>query len=367
MHVLNLFQSKNKNMIRKNARWIILSLMGLFIGTLLLPFICKQDSGNSNSAASNVVPQKPLPNLDIPKFDPNSAYDFTDKIIAIGPRVVGSPGAQKVRAYIIEQFKKFGAIVTEQPFTANIYDGKKLPAVNIIARTNLQATKRIFLSAHWDSRPFADDDKDISKKKLPVAGADDSGSAIGTLLEIARQLQLKPLADIGVDFILFDAEDYGDASKTNGPFSPEQSYALEHSWGLGAQYWASHLHVPGYAPIYGVNLDMIGARSAHFPKEGQSLKYAPAVVEKIWRVGRYSGYTNYFSEEVGQGITDDHKFVNEIAHLPTVDIVNLNTETTFGEYHHTAHDTMDILDKETMKAVGQTLLSVLHYEQANAF
>ena len=81
--------------------------------------------------------------------------------------------------------------------------------MNIIARTNLKATKRIVLSAHWDSRPFADEDSDPAKKKMPVLGADDSGSAIGTLLEIARQLQLKPLADIGVDFVLFDAEDYG--------------------------------------------------------------------------------------------------------------------------------------------------------------
>ena len=355
-------------MIRKNARWIILTLLGLFGVSLLLPFICKQDNGNfSSTTRTTAVTEKPLPNLDIPKFDPNSAYDFTDKIIAFGPRSVGTPGAQRVRVYIEDEFKKFGATITEQKFKANIYDGKSLDAVNIIARTNLQAGKRILLTAHWDSRPFADEDTDPTKKKLPVAGADDSGSAIGTLLEIARQLQLKPLADIGIDFILFDAEDYGDATKI-GPMTTEQQKASNLTWGLGSQYWSSHLHVPGYAPMYGVNLDMIGARGAHFPKEGVSLKYAPAAVEKIWRVGRSLGYTNYFSEETFAELIDDHRFVNEIAHIPMVDIINLSSEPnhTFGDYHHTAHDTMDILDKKTMEAVGQTLLSVLHYEQANA-
>ena len=198
-------------------------------------------------------------------------------------------------------------------------------------------------------------------------GADDSGSAMGTLLEIARQLQMKPLADIGVDFVLFDAEDYGDAKKSD-QLTAEQQQAALLTWALGSQYWSKNLHVPGYSPMYGVNLDMVGARGAHFPKEGQSVKFAPGVVDKVWRVGRFLGYTNYFSEELGGGITDDHVYVNVNAHFPMADIVNMSNDNPhlFGEYHHTAHDDMNILDKETMKAVGQTLLSVLHYEQANA-
>ena len=351
-------------MIRKNARWIIFAFLALFGLTFMLPIISKMIGGDTNTHA-NFEAQKPLPNLDIPKFDAESAYDFTGKILAIGPRITGTPGAQKVRVYIEEQFKKFGAVIIEQKFKAITYDGKSLDAVNIIARTNLQATKRILLTAHWDSREFADDDPDPKKKKLPVPGADDSGSAIGTLLEICRQLQIKPLSDIGVDFVLFDAEDDGNAK--TGPMTPEQQQSSNLSWALGSQYWAKNLHVAGYAPMYGINLDMIGARGAHFPKEGLSLQYAPAAVDKIWRVGRYLGYTNYFSEDTFAALIDDHKYVNEIAHIPMVDIINLSNDNgkTFGEYHHTAHDDMNILDKETMKAVGQTILSVLHYEQAN--
>ncbi len=354
-------------MIRKNARWIIFAFLALFGVAFIIPFISKMMGGDANQTNNaNTVAQKPLPNLDIPKFDAESAYDFTGKIIAFGPRITGTPTAQQVRIYIEDEFKKFGAGIIEQKFKANTYDGKSLDAVNIIARTNLQATKRILLSAHWDSRQFADEDSDPLKRKLPVPGADDSGSAIGTLLEIARQLQIKPLTDIGVDFVLFDAEDDGEAS--TGPKTKEQQDASNMSWGLGSQYWAKNLHVAGYAPMYGINLDMIGARGAHFPKEGVSLQYAPAAVDKIWRVGRYLGYTNYFSEETFGGLIDDHKYVNEIAHIPMVDIINLSNESgkTFGEYHHTTHDDMSILDKETMKAVGQTVLAVLYYEQANA-
>ena len=354
-------------MIRKNARWIIFAFLAVFGFTFMLPIVSKMMGGDTNSTNnSNSEAQKPLPNLDIPKLNPDSAYEMTAKILALGPRITGTPSAQRVRVYIEDQFKKFGAGIIEQKFKANTYDGKSLDAVNIIARTNLQATKRILLSAHWDSREFADDDPDPKKKKLPVPGADDSGSAIGTLLEIARQLQIKPLSEIGVDFVLFDAEDDGDA--TTGPKTNEQREVSNMSWGLGSQYWSKNLHVAGYAPMYGINLDMIGARGAHFPKEGVSLQYAPAAVDKIWRVGRYLGYTNYFSDETYGALIDDHKYVNEIAHIPMVDIINLSNETgkSFGEYHHTAHDDMSILDKETMKAVGQTVLSVLHYEQANA-
>ncbi len=338
-------------MIRNNMKWIIGILLLIFIGTALSPLVC-----GSDTPSSNTVTEKPLPDITIPKFNPDSAYVYTEKIVSFGTRVTGSTNAVKVRAWIVDQFKKYGADIIEQPFKAKTYDGKTFDAVNIIARTNLNATSRILLSAHWDTRPFAD--QDSIKKKEPILGADDSGSAIGMLLEMARQLQKTPLSKIGVDFILFDAEDYGEADKEN----------KEGTWCLGSQYWAKNLHVAGYTAKYGINLDMAGAKNARFTKEAFSMKFASQTVEKVWRVGRSLGYTQLFVDEASRGpILDDHYFVNTLAKIPTIDIINHPSDSYFGKYWHTHNDNMSVIDKETLRGTGQTLLSVLHYENAGAF
>ena len=313
--------------------------------------------GTDTGDDPSVNDEKPLPALVIPQFNADSAFRFTEKIVSFGPRVTGTPTAARVRVWTIDQLKKYGADVIEQPFKAKTFDGKTLDAVNIIARTNLSATSRIMLTAHWDSRPFAD--QDTVRKKDPILGADDSGSAMGTLLEIVRQLQQAPLSKIGVDIVLYDAEDYGDGSGKEG---------TETTWCLGSQYWARNLHVAGYTAKYGVNLDMMGARNARFTKEQYSVKYAAGAVEKVWRVGRYLGYTQYFVDELSRGpMIDDHLVVNKVAKIPTIDLINHPTDTYFGRYWHTHNDNMSVIDRETLKAVGQTLLSLLHFENAGAF
>jgi glutaminyl-peptide cyclotransferase len=350
-------------MARNYSKWLILGLGILFAGTYIMTLI-PQCSSDKPSAA--VVELKPLPDLAIPKFNSDSAYFFTDKIVGFGPRIVGTEGAMKVQKYIVAQFKRFGADVIEQSFTATTYDDKKHAANNIIARYNPDATNRVVLSAHWDSRPFADRDLDVADKNKPILGADDSGSAVGMLIEMGRQLQATPLANLGVDIVLFDAEDYGDPRevKTN-----EQQVANELTWGLGAQYWSKTPHVAGYKAMYGINLDMAGAKGARFVKEKISMDYAPDVVEKVWRVAREKyGYTQLFSDEKSKdGMTDDHVFVNQIAKIPMIDIINHPVDSYFGKYWHTTDDNMTVIDKDTLRAVGQTLLSVLYYEANGAF
>ncbi|MBL7814926.1 MAG: M28 family peptidase [Saprospiraceae bacterium] len=343
-------------MIRNNLKWIVGILLLAFIGTSLLPLVCSNDP---KATPSVVEVEKSLADIKIaiPKFDSDSAYASTEKIVSFGPRVTGSTGSLKVRGWIVNQLKKYGADVIEQPFKAKTFDGKTLDATNIIARFNPSATKRIMLSAHWDSRPFAD--QDSSKKKEPILGADDSGSAIAMLIEVARQLHQTPLSNLGVDIILFDAEDYGDGSGKEN---------TETTWCLGSQHWAKNPHAVGYTAKYGINLDMAGARGARFTKELFSMKFASTVVEKVWRVGRYLGYTHLFVDESSRGpMIDDHYFVNTIARIPTIDIINHPTDSYFGKYWHTHDDNMTVIDKETLRGTGQTVLSVLHYENAGAF
>ena len=180
-------------MIRKNAKWFVYLIILAFAAPFLMRF-----AGCSDDTTTTGVKEKPLPTLDIPSFSADSAYNFTEKIVGMSPRVVGTEGAKKVKTYLIEQFKKYGADIVEQPFSVKTFDGKTHAATNIIARCNLQATKRVLLSAHWDSRPFADsrEETDATQRNKPILGADDSGSAVAMLLEMARQLQAHPLSNV---------------------------------------------------------------------------------------------------------------------------------------------------------------------------
>jgi glutaminyl-peptide cyclotransferase len=353
-------------MIRKNAKWFVLLILLAFA----VPFFMR---ACADEQPPPPPPVPPLPQVEIPSFNADSAYNFTDKIVGMSPRVVGSEGARKVKAYLIEQFKKYGADVVEQPFDVKTFDGKSHKATNIVARMNLQATKRVLLSAHWDSRPFADskEETDATKRNKPILGADDSGSAVAMLIEMTRQLQAHPLSNVGVDIVLFDAEDYGDTTKQSPlrPLTEAQADAQNKTWALGSQYWSAKPHVAGYKAAYGINLDMAGSQNARFPRETNSQKYAPGVVAKVWRVANYHGFGSYFVNESSSfPMLDDHLYVNEIAKIPMVDIINNPVETqSFGKYWHTHNDNMSIIDKNTLKAVGQTVLSVLHYENAKAF
>ncbi len=348
-------------MIRNNLKWIMLVLMSLFAISVILPLISDMGKGcKADTTTANVEETKPLPDIAIPQFNQDSAYVFTDKIVSFGPRVVGTEGAAKVKKYVISKFKEYGAEVIEQAFVAKTYDGKSHNATNITARYNPQATKRVVLSAHWDTRPFADRDTAAALKNKPILGADDSGSAMGMLLEMARQLQTTPLSNMGVDIVFFDAEDYGNPVEGADP--------EEKSWCLGSQHWASNLPL-NYVVNYGINLDMAGAKNARFTKETISMKYAPQVIEKVWRVGREKyGYVGYFVDAPSTGpLTDDHVPVNKIAKIPMIDLINHPEDTYFGKYWHTHNDNMNVIGKETLKAVGQTVLGVLHFENANAF
>jgi glutaminyl-peptide cyclotransferase len=349
-------------MIRKNAKWFVY----LIILAFAVPFLLRTFDG-CPPPPPPPVEQKPLPNIAIPSFSADSAYAFTEKIVGMSPRIVGTEGAKNVKTYIIAQFKKYGADIVEQPFSVKTFDGKTHAATNIIARCNMQATKRVLLSAHWDSRPFADsrEETDPAHRNKPILGADDSGSAVAMLIEMARQLQATPLNNVGVDIVLFDAEDYGDTTKV---MTQEQADAQTPTWALGSQHWSSTPHIAGYKAAYGINLDMAGAANARFPKDLYSVNHASSAVEKVWRVGRFHGFGNYFLDETANSeITDDHVYVNKLAKIPMIDIINRSENGGFGKYWHTHNDNMSAIDKSTLKAVGQTVLSVLHYENVNAF
>lgn len=305
------------------------------------------------------------PPVKAPAFNADSAYAYTAKQVAFGPRVPNKPAHIACGNYLVAKLKSFGLKVYEQPFKAMTFDGTQINGRNIIAQYQPQAARRIALFAHWDTRPYADEEKDPAKRKLPIDGASDGASAVAVALEIARTLSLQPekmAPNVGVDVILVDAEDWGfDAGTQAGQKNLLQGQG--DGWCLGSQYWAKNKVPAGYKAEYGILFDMVGAKDGHFTREGTSRQNALSVVNKIWNIAAQLGYSDYFLYKDTDSITDDHVYTNQ-AGIPTVDIYDHPAfgDEYFPPYHHTTADNMSIIDRKTMKAVGQTTLQVLYNE-----
>ena len=331
----------------------------LLLGLTLTVASCKEKPKQSETTQA----EQPAI-VSAPPFNADSAYAYIEKQMAFGPRVPNTPAHVRTANYFVDKFKQFGCQVIEQSFVATTWDGKKWNARNIIASINPQATKRIFIASHWDSRPVADSDSVIANKSKPVPGANDGASGVGVMLELARTIQQansKP--EIGIDFICFDVEDLGNSEKATKDFEKESGDIDYVGYGLGSRYWARNLHKPGYSAYYGILLDMVGAKGATFPKEGYSMQVAPSIVNNVWQTASHLGYSQYFVDSPGSQITDDHIAPNTIAKIPTIDIIHMNIQTGgFFPAHHTIADDMRYIDRSTLKAVGQTLLQVLYNE-----
>lgn len=297
----------------------------------------------------STAPEKPV--IHIPDFNSDSAYLYVKEQCDFGPRVPNTKAHDACAEYIISKFRKYTKDVYVQKGTVTTYDGVTLKIQNIIASFNPENKSRILFFAHWDSRPWAD--QDTERTKEPILAADDGGSGVAVLLEMARQFASKN-PTVGVDLACFDAEDWG---KKDGGEESEDSYAL------GTQYWTRTPHIPGYTANYGVLLDMVGAKGAQFRLEGFSKQYAQFVIDNIWQTANRLGYSDYFLYQESGFVTDDHVYVNRMG-IPSVDIIHSNpsTRSGFAPHWHTHRDNMDIIDRNTLKAVGQTLLNVVYSE-----
>jgi hypothetical protein len=295
-----------------------------------------------------------------PAFSADSAYAYCKAQCDFGPRTMNSKAHDECGSWIVAKFKQYGLGVTEQRVTLNGYDGTPLKATNIIASYRPELTERVLLCAHWDTRPWADNDPDSANWRKPVLGANDGASGVAVMLELARLLHsdTTKLA-VGVDFVCFDAEDWG---------VPRWSGVADNgdSWALGAQHWSANPHKQGYKARYGILLDMVGGQGAQFWREGMSMQYAPDIVKKVWAAADVVGFGSYFVNQDGGYVTDDHIPVNEKAKIPTIDIVSYYPDcrqSTFGPTWHTVSDDMEHIDRSTLGAVGQTVVQVLYSEK----
>ena len=291
---------------------------------------------------------------EIPEFNADSAYSYVEKQVAFGPRVPNTAAHEACAIWLAKELARHGAdTVQVQEGRARAFDGTILNMKNVIGTFHPESRDRVLLYAHWDTRPFAD--KDSVRKMEPIDGANDGASGVGVLLEVARQLGKQP-ADIGVDIVFFDAEDYG---------SPEWMPSVENSsltWCLGSQFWAANPHRLGYRARFGILLDMVGAADAVFHQEGTSLRYAPQVVRKLCRRAEALGFGDRFDPGETPPTIDDNYFVSEFAGIPSANIVDYRIRVRpmgYGPFHHTHADNMDIIDRQTLYEVGTTVLSVV--------
>jgi Zn-dependent M28 family amino/carboxypeptidase len=293
-----------------------------------------------------------------PVFSADSAYLYCQQQCDFGPRTMNSKAHDLCEEWIVSKFKAFGMEIATQKADLKGFDGTILKSTNIIASYKSELANRILLCAHWDSRPWADNDPDEANHKTPVLAANDGASGVAVMLEVARQLP--DTLGIGVDFVCFDAEDWG---------VPQWSDAVDdgNSWALGAQYWATNCPKKQAKTYrFGILLDMVGGQGAQFYKEGMSLQYASSVVDKVWRAAQVVGFGSMFPTQTGSRITDDHIPVNRVAKIPTIDIIPYypNCEqSSFGPTWHTVNDDMAHIDKNTLQAVGQTMIQVIFSEK----
>ena len=298
----------------------------------------------------------------VPQFNADSAYQYVAKQTAFGPRVPETSAHAQCAAWLSGKLSEYADTVIVQEFRTRLFNGKGIDGENIVAVFNPEAKKRIVLCSHWDSRPFADHDPDEANRHTPIDGANDGASGVGVLLECARQFKAQPLNEkLGIDIVLFDLEDYG----------PHQEQAMEYYdenvnyWALGSQYWSKYPHVYGYKAYYGILLDMVGGSNPNFQKEYYSQGFAAWVGNKVWRKAQDLGYRSYFSNELGTMISDDHIPMNVVAGIPTIDIIDLQPNSSnecFPEVWHTLNDNIQHIDKETLGMVGDVLLHVIYEE-----
>ena len=323
---------------------------GIQYGILVLLLLCvscvkQQQSSTTNSQHST--------------FSADSAYTYIAQQVAFGARVPGSLAHEQCGDWLVRQLARHGAQVKNQYGVMTNYAGKSQDIRNIVAFFEGDTQTAILLCAHWDCRPWSDEEELYENRFIPVIGANDGASGVGVILEIVRQLDiLKAQGEFvpSVQVVFFDCEDMGTPSHYTGA-------QRDNTWCLGSQLWAKLLTQNSEFKIqYGILLDMVGDPSATFPREYFSVKYAANYVEQVWRTANRLGYGRYFVQQsTYYPITDDHQYVNMIAGIPCLDIIDYkaNTETGFAPWWHTQQDDMRNINKQTLQAVGETVLTVI--------
>jgi glutaminyl-peptide cyclotransferase len=329
-------------------------------------------SANAGTSAPVVASNAGLQPSDHEPFDSQRAMAILKKQCDFGVRPLGTEAHEKTKDYLIAQMKLYANETKLQQFTY-----RSMPVTNIVgvfypAGSDKPSEHPILLLTHWDTRPVADGPFSTQSNvkfrygptgwnpTSPILGANDAASGVAVLLELARMFKQKP-PPVGVIMLLDDGEDYGDFTAYNN-----RGEGVE----LGARHFAKTYRTEKSfgQPVYGILLDMVGAKNAFFVPEALSVSRAPDVNRRVFRIGQALGYGDIFRTDGSQSVGDDHVSINE-AGIPTIDLIHPLPFSEFAvdgyRFWHTLEDTPDKCSPTTLKAVGDTLAETIYREEAS--
>jgi hypothetical protein len=307
---------------------------------LLILLVCLVTACNGDAKQGSAAQRADSSGATSTGFNGTAAYNYAKAQVDFGPRVPGTPAAQKAGDWIIRMMRARADTVIVQSFTYTTADGKKLPLRNILARFRPELAERVLYVTHWDSRPISESAATEAEKKMPVPGANDGASGVGLFVALGDLLK-KTKPNVGVDLLFTDGEDYG-------AFGPPQVDVL-----IGAKYFAVHPPSPGYKPLYGVLWDMIGDKDLRIPYEMISFQQAPEVVSRVWQTAADLGYGDIFVQESGGEVIDDHVPLLQSG-LRVIDVIDLTYPP-----HHTPQDTMDKISAKSLAVVGDVAAALV--------
>jgi len=264
------------------------------------------------------------------KFDGEKALSGVEYQLNLGSRITGSSAHAEVINWIVEELN-----TNNWEAEINSSENNGILIKNIVGKKG-NGKPWIIIGAHYDSRMYADQDKEPSNRNLPVPGANDGASGVAILLELSRLIDnnfLQKSWAKEIWLVFFDAEDNGNIPGWD--------------WIMGSDSFAENLQE---TPNLVVVLDMVGDADLNIFMESNSNRM---YTEEIWRAAADLGYDNYFIPEIKYNIIDDHiPFIRK--GIPAIDIIDFDYP-----YWHTTEDTLDKVSAESMMIVGNTLISWL--------
>ena len=278
-----------------------------------------------------------------PLFSGENAFKHLIKQCSFGPRNPGSEGHKNTLNYYLKTFNGLADTVFTQSFEDEMPRTRaKVEMNNVIAQFNRESNKQIMISAHWDTRPWADTGS-IMKKEMPILGANDGASGVAVIIELAYIFKQNP-PPIGVSLVLFDAEDYG---------VPGDSW----TYCKGSQYFARNL--PISYPEYGINIDMIADRQPEFYIERISYQQNASLVLELWELSEELGL-KAFKKQAKDSIFDDHVPLYEIAGIPAINIIDFDYPNDKTNYWHTHNDIVQNCSPNGLYQVGTLLVNHIY-------
>ena len=280
----------------------------------------------------------------VPRFDENHAFSYLVAQCDFGPRNPGSDGYYACLDYLITELDQSANEIILQDFSyqERRYN-KQYNLQNIIARFNPDSEFQTVISAHWDTRPWADQEDLRQDRDQPIIGANDGASGVAILLELAKIMGENP-PPIGVNLVFFDGEDLGVPGEN-------ETYCQ------GSRFFAKNLPIP--RPDEAINLDMVGDKQLVLPIERYSLEYHPELVRHLWDRAKDMGL-DAFIGRVDYAIYDDHIPLNEIAGIPSIDIIDFKYPNSYANFWHTMNDIPENCSEESLGQVGALMVDYIY-------